>query len=116
MLGDGIFSSNGNRWKKQRTTASHMFTVRSLKDYMFEVFCNTTNNYINKCDLLQEKQGFVDIYDMNQRLTFDAFSEVAFGEKTGSIDVAPNQVQFTKCFDRGFEIGTLRFFGMYIYG
>ena len=37
LLGDGIFNVDGPLWKKQRATASHLFSVKELK-YMSEVF------------------------------------------------------------------------------
>ena len=37
LLGDGIFNVDGNLWKMQRTTASHLFSIKELK-YMTDVF------------------------------------------------------------------------------
>ena len=100
MLGKGIFTSNGQRWRKQRTTASHMFTARSLSSYMFKVFSETTDNFVDKCDEIQKMQGNVDIYDMFQRLTFEAFTNVAFGKHMNAISVAPKNIKFSEYFDR----------------
>eukprot|EP00486_Rosalina_sp_Unknown_P005666 CAMPEP_0201569502 /NCGR_PEP_ID=MMETSP0190_2-20130828/11206_1 /ASSEMBLY_ACC=CAM_ASM_000263 /TAXON_ID=37353 /ORGANISM="Rosalina sp." /LENGTH=483 /DNA_ID=CAMNT_0047991875 /DNA_START=26 /DNA_END=1474 /DNA_ORIENTATION=+ len=110
MFGKGIFSSDGTIWKKHRAIASRMFTVRSLRDYMFKVFIETTDLFIQKCEEIFEKDGEVDIYDMYNRLTLEAFTQVAFGVPLGTIACAPQEVQFSKSFDEGFQICTKRFF------
>lgn len=110
MFGKGIFSSDGIIWKKHRAIASRMFTVRSLRDYMFKVFIETTDLFIKKCEEIYAKDGEVDIYDMYNRLTLEAFTQVAFGVPLGTISCAPKEVQFSKSFDEGFQICTKRFF------
>ena len=110
MFGKGIFSSDGTIWKKHRAIASRMFTVRSLRDYMFEVFVDTTDIFIKKCEEIQKKNGYVDIYDMYHRLTLEAFTQVAFGVPLGTIKCAPQEVKFSTSFDEGFKICTKRFF------
>jgi len=110
MFGKGIFSSDGQIWKKHRAIASRMFTVRSLRDYMFEVFIDTTNLFIKKCEEIQQTNGYVDIYDMFNRLTLEAFTQVAFGVPLGTIECAPKEVVFSTSFDEGFQICTKRFF------
>jgi len=110
LFGGGIFSgnSNGEVWKKQRKIASNMFTMRSLKNYMFGIFIDTTYNLINKINELTSNGNAIDIYDMFGRLTFEAFTNIAFGVNVNAINVAPKHVLFEKYFDRGFEIGTMR--------
>ena len=110
MFGKGIFSSDGTIWKKHRAIASRMFTVRSLRDYMFEVFNDTTDLFIAKCEQMCSENGHVDIYDMFNRLTLEAFTMVAFGVALGTIDSAPKEVDFSTSFDEGFQICTKRFF------
>ena len=45
ILGDGIFTSDPPKWKFHRKVASRMFSMRNLKNYMFEVcsFCLITS-------------------------------------------------------------------------
>merc|ERR550539_691060 len=87
-----------------------MFTVRSLRDYMFEVFNDTTDVFLSKCEEMNSKNGYVDIYDMFNRLTLEAFTMVAFGVSLGTISSAPKEVDFSTSFDEGFQICTKRFF------
>eukprot|EP01084_Bolivina_argentea_P138605 243975_1 len=111
LLGDGIFTSNGIVWKKHRAIASHMFTVRSLRDYMFTVFNDTTDELLNKFDqLLENNDNIIDCYDMFNRLTFEAFTKIAFGVDVGAIDTAPQQAEFGFRFDRALALCTNRLF------
>merc|ERR1719148_47651 len=94
MLGDGIFTVNGTKWKKQRTIASHMFTVRGLRDYMFDVFVDTTDHLLAKFDEIDDGSHIIDWYDMTNRLTFEAFTKIAFGVDVGCISSAPDIAEF----------------------
>lgn len=38
LLGDGIFNSDGENWRKQRKTASHEFNRKTLSDFSAVVF------------------------------------------------------------------------------
>eukprot|EP01084_Bolivina_argentea_P138606 243977_1 len=111
LLGDGIFTSNGIRWKKHRSIASHMFTVRSLRDYMFEVFVQTTDDLLHKLDeILPEMNDIMDCYDMFNRLTFEAFTKIAFGVDVGAISSAPQLAEFGYRFDKCSHLCAFRFF------
>lgn len=36
LFGHGIFNANGERWKYQRKTASHIFNVKNFRDHFTE--------------------------------------------------------------------------------
>lgn len=36
LLGHGIFNANGDQWKWQRKTASHIFNVKNFRDQFTE--------------------------------------------------------------------------------
>lgn len=38
LLGDGIFTVDGEKWKHQRKTASHQFSTKLLRDFSCSVF------------------------------------------------------------------------------
>lgn len=38
LLGDGIFTVDGDKWRQQRKIASHEFSTRVLRDSSSEVF------------------------------------------------------------------------------
>ena len=38
LLGDGIFTVDGEKWRKQRKISSHEFSTRKLRDFSAAVF------------------------------------------------------------------------------
>eukprot|EP01084_Bolivina_argentea_P124350 220355_1 len=71
MLGDGIFTSDPPKWKFHRKIASRMFSMRNLKDYMFECTVDHTKRVINKINSNDEFLNDIDIYNMLGRFTLD---------------------------------------------
>ena len=69
---------------------------------MFVVFNQTTQQFIQKLEQLRikpnnnnnnTKDNIIDIYDMYNRLTLEAFTQAAFGVQIGCIDIAPKKLQ-----------------------
>ena len=89
-----------------------MFTTRSLRDYMFKNFLETTDRLISKCDELMLSEKNVNMYDMFLRLTFEAFTNSAFGIDVNAIQAAPKVVPFANAFDKTNEIIALRYFSL----
>jgi cytochrome P450 len=112
LLGHGIFMSDGDAWRRHRSVAAQMFTARSLKDYMFDVFTNTAEKMMDKLAELRgaDGDGVIDIYDIFNRLTIEAFTEVAFGVSIDSISVAPKNEKMSVAFEQGFALCSQRMF------
>ena len=89
-----------------------MFTMRSLRDYMFKNFVETADKMVIKCEELQGKNGNVDMFDMFSRLTFEAFTNSAFGTDIDAINVAPDVIPFAEAFDESLEFVAERFFNV----
>eukprot|EP01088_Endostelium_zonatum_P001803 TRINITY_DN1215_c0_g2_i1.p1 TRINITY_DN1215_c0_g2~~TRINITY_DN1215_c0_g2_i1.p1 ORF type:complete len:497 (+),score=75.59 TRINITY_DN1215_c0_g2_i1:188-1492(+) len=82
LLGEGIFTVDGERWKKQRKTASHLFKVKELK-LMADVFVEHGNELVQ---ILKNNQDqLVDLQDLFSRLTLDSIGQIAFGTPIGSL-------------------------------
>jgi len=93
LLGDGIFNTNGNNWKQQRQTASHLFKVRELRN-MVPVFVRHAQELL---ELLKENEGQVlDFQDLICSVTLDSIGEIAFGK---SIHSLKKPVVFSKAFN-----------------
>eukprot|EP01084_Bolivina_argentea_P305502 527773_1 len=56
LLGDGIFSSDPPRWSMHRKIGSRMFSMRNLKNYMFEVAKRGDARFMAKIEELRVKQ------------------------------------------------------------
>jgi len=100
LLGKGIFTSDGKQWRLQRKTASNMFTKSRLQDQMTLSFCESADRVVEKCEELSENGNAVDMFDMFNRLTLEAFIKVAFGYDMEVIKTAPKVLPFQKAFDQ----------------
>merc|ERR1719242_794320 len=89
ILGDGIFTSDPPRWKFHRKVASRMFSMRNLKNYMFECTVDHSDKVLNKIDECDADN--IDIYDMLSRFTLDCFTSIAFGQSVNSLECYPSK-------------------------
>jgi len=99
LLGNGIFTSDGDQWRIQRKTASNLFTKARLRDQITLSFCESGDRLVEKCEELSDEGKSVNMFDMFNRLTLEAFVKVAFGYDMGVIKVAPEILPFQKAFD-----------------
>eukprot|EP01100_Stratorugosa_tubuloviscum_P011929 TRINITY_DN543_c2_g1_i1.p1 TRINITY_DN543_c2_g1~~TRINITY_DN543_c2_g1_i1.p1 ORF type:complete len:486 (-),score=166.23 TRINITY_DN543_c2_g1_i1:101-1558(-) len=108
LFGDGIFNVDGQLWKTQRQTASHMFKVRTLKE-MVLVFNKHANLLINKYEEISKNstKSIIDIQDFFHRFTLDSIGEIAFGININSLE---KNVDFSKAFDLAQELTEHRFY------
>ena len=82
MKGEGIFTIDGNEWKRQRKTASHLFKIRELK-LMADTFLTHGKELV---EILKNNQDqIIDLQDLFSRLTLDSIGEIAFGVPIGSL-------------------------------
>lgn len=61
LLGNGIFNADGGLWKMQRKTASHMFSVKTMREDMCTVFQSHCDKLINVLGKLTSEKEFIDI-------------------------------------------------------
>ncbi|KAI8138496.1 cytochrome P450 [Fennellomyces sp. T-0311] len=99
LVGDGIFTSNGEAWKYQRKTASHIFNVVNFRDRFTDVFV-TELNVISKhvFDPKAEENESVDFHDIMHRFTLDSFVLLGFGVQLNA-STNTHAVPFVTSFD-----------------
>ncbi|KAI8875841.1 cytochrome P450 [Backusella circina FSU 941] len=99
LLGDGIFNSNGEHWKYQRKTASHIFNVKNFRDHFTDVFVEEMHIV---CDQLLAKSAkgrtAIDFHDVMFKFTMDSFVFLGFGVKLNSL-LKDEKVPFAESFD-----------------
>jgi len=95
MLGDGIFTADGENWLWQRKKASPSFTHSSLSLYMYGVFHEHADHLV--AELLDAENKEIDLYRYLQRFTLDSICHVGFGIKMGAL-TSPD-MPFIKAFD-----------------
>eukprot|EP01084_Bolivina_argentea_P093383 167953_1 len=97
ILGDGIFTSDPPRWKFHRKIASRMFSMRNLKQNMFDCTVQYTDKVLNKIE--EQDMNDINIYDLLSRFTLDCFTAIAFGKSVNSLECFPEKHPFAEGFD-----------------
>ncbi|MCO5557133.1 hypothetical protein L7F22_010689 [Adiantum nelumboides] len=110
FLGDGIFISDGETWKKHRKVASLEFSNRKLRDFSTDAFREDALHLVEILDSAATSQKTVDLQDLLMRMTLDSICKVGFGVHIGSLTPALPDVPFGKAFDRANEIAITRLF------
>ena len=109
VLGAGIFNADGEAWRVQRKTASHMFSQGSFKTNMLHVFVKHGHKLQDM--LLGAKSGeAIDIANVFFRFTLDSIGEIAFGKDIGSLH---QDIPFANAFDGAQYSVQLRFLTLF---
>ncbi|KAI8140191.1 cytochrome P450 [Fennellomyces sp. T-0311] len=99
LLGNGIFTSNGERWRYQRKTASHIFNVANFRDRFTDVFVSELD-IISKhiLDPKAENKESIDFHDIMHQFTLDSFVLLGFGVRLNA-STNKQAFPFTTSFD-----------------
>ncbi|KAJ1505975.1 hypothetical protein HMI55_001375 [Coelomomyces lativittatus] len=108
LLGQGIFNVDGDAWKKQRKSASLLFSVKNFREFMMEVFIQHSRTLCKKLDECVANTTVIDLYDLLLRFTLDAFLEIGMGCHLDSLN-DEKQHPFASAFDRAQTIIFERF-------
>ncbi|KAF8948553.1 hypothetical protein BGZ47_004289 [Haplosporangium gracile] len=100
LVGDGIFTADGEHWKWQRQHASKIFTIKAFRQYTNDVFVQEAQRAINYLDTFADTGKIVDLQRLFYCFTLDSFGEIAFGEVFGCLDDPSQDVEFAAAFDR----------------
>ncbi|KAF9083657.1 hypothetical protein BGX29_002989 [Mortierella sp. GBA35] len=100
LVGDGIFTADGDHWQWQRKNASKIFTVKAFRQYTNDVFVQEAQRAINYLDKVADTDKVVDLQRLFYCFTLDSFGEIAFGEVFGCLDDPDKDVEFAAAFDR----------------
>ncbi|KAL4378336.1 hypothetical protein GQ457_02G037780 [Hibiscus cannabinus] len=100
ILGDGIFNSDMDLWKNQRTVAQGF-----MRNHRFRNFLSTTSLYkveeglIPVMDHFAKRGLVVDLEDVFQRFTFDATCILVTGHDPRCLSLEFPEVLFSKALD-----------------
>ncbi|EPQ31816.1 cytochrome p450 oxidoreductase [Pseudozyma flocculosa PF-1] len=109
VLGDGIFTSDGERWKMQRKVASRIFSVSSFKHII-------TRTIREDCALLEkilydhaDKGDTFNMQELFFRFTLSSFVKIAFSQDTGSLSKPDQPDEFGEAFNYAQKVLDMRF-------
>jgi len=95
LLGEGIFVSDGDVWRHQRTIALPLFTNESLS-LMIPSFYDHSKTLFKVLDGAIENNEIIDMQDILKRLTLDTFLEIGYGVHLSTLEA---MVPFGTAFD-----------------
>ncbi|OCL09094.1 cytochrome P450 [Glonium stellatum] len=106
LLGHGIISSDGPRWKRSRGLIQPVFTRRNLESLEnFEVHVN------RMMERIPRNGETVDLRPLFAKLILDSSSEFIFGESVNSLlSDSPENIKFLECFNYAKSGVGVRFF------
>ncbi|KAG0174543.1 hypothetical protein DFQ28_005878 [Apophysomyces sp. BC1034] len=98
LLGNGIFTADGEHWRWQRKTASHIFYVRNFRDHFTDAFVKEINLMCAQIFDNAIDQGTpVDFHAAMHKFTLESFVLIGFGTQLNAI--AQENVPFAVSFD-----------------
>ncbi|KAI8987580.1 cytochrome P450 [Mycotypha africana] len=99
LLGHGIFNANGEKWKYQRKTASHIFNVKNFRDHFTAVFVEELDIMsAGILDKAADTNQIVDFHDIMFKFTLDSFILIGFGVQLNALS-SKEKVPFAASFD-----------------
>ncbi|KAL6549310.1 hypothetical protein OROHE_008427 [Orobanche hederae] len=110
FLGDGIFNTDGEKWKFQRQVSSHEFNAKSLRKFVEHVVDAEITDRLNP--IMQnaaDNKTVLDFQDILQRFAFDNICKIAFGHDPEYLSPSLPQEKFSLAFDKCVELSTKRF-------
>ncbi|POM80071.1 Cytochrome p450 [Phytophthora palmivora] len=99
LLGDGIFTVDGSKWKYQRKIASHFFSMNMIRDAMEHVVRDHNKLLISKLKEAAENRETLDIKRVFDFFTMDIFTKIGFGVELHGLETGGN-CEFIEAFER----------------
>lgn len=112
LLGEGIFNSDGERWRQQRKTVSLEFASKNLRDHSAQAFRALSVKFADILAEAAKGNKVVDMNDLFMRIAFDAICQVGFGVEVGALSPSLADLPFATAFDRSNSVCASRYFDL----
>ncbi|KAK6920239.1 Cytochrome P450 [Dillenia turbinata] len=100
LLGDGIFTVDGDKWRQQRKVSSHEFSTKVLRDFSSVVFRRNAAKLADMISKAADSNQVMDIQDLFMKSTLDSIFKVAFGIELDSMSGSSEEgTHFGNAFD-----------------
>ncbi|KAM0069514.1 putative abieta-7,13-dien-18-ol hydroxylase [Helianthus debilis subsp. tardiflorus] len=110
LLGEGIFTVDGDKWREQRKVASQEFSTKILRDYSSVTFRNNTIKLGEILSQAADSNQIIDINDLFMKLTMDSIFKVGFGIDLDNLGGNEEGVRFSLAFDDANNLIYKRFY------
>ncbi|KAK3036105.1 hypothetical protein RJ639_031686, partial [Escallonia herrerae] len=113
LLGDGIFTVDGDKWLQQRKVSSYEFSTKALRDFSSVIFKKNVAKLANVLSEAATSNQIVDIQDLFMKSTLDSISKVAFGVELDSMCGSKEEgIKFSNAFDDSSALTLRRYVDM----
>ncbi|KAH6783020.1 cytochrome P450 [Perilla frutescens var. hirtella] len=109
LLGDGIFTVDGERWKHQRKMSSYEFSTRNLREFSSGVFKNNAAKLAHIVSQSASSNQIIEIQDLFMKSSMDSVFKVVLGVDLESMSGTNEGSQFSKAFDEASEMTSYRY-------
>ncbi|KAL6606286.1 hypothetical protein ACP70R_041939 [Stipagrostis hirtigluma subsp. patula] len=100
LFGDGIFATDGEKWRHQRKLASHEFSTKVLRDFSSDVFRMNAAKLTEKISYAAANRITINMQDLLMKSTMDSIFKVGFGFELNTLSESDeSSIQFSKAFD-----------------
>ncbi|OAE33012.1 hypothetical protein AXG93_1913s1130 [Marchantia polymorpha subsp. ruderalis] len=99
FLGDGIFNSDGELWKKQRKLMQGEVQRKVLRDYSLVTYREKAHLLASIVSKASYSATSLEMQDLFKRMTLDTIVEVATGVQLGALSYELPDVPFQSAFD-----------------
>ncbi|XP_076942262.1 cytochrome P450 704C1-like, partial [Bidens hawaiensis] len=100
LLGDGIFTVDGDQWREQRKVSSQEFSTKILRDFSSVIFRNNTVKLGKILSQAADSNQIIDINDLFMKATTDSIYKVGFGIDLDNLSGQNEEgVRFSRAFD-----------------
>ncbi|MEM6603391.1 MAG: cytochrome P450 [Pseudomonadota bacterium] len=115
LLGESVFSTNGEKWQKQRTMLNPAFAHTNLKR-VFAMMQDASKELIELLEAVAIKDDYVHIDPIMTHVTADIIFRTILSKKLGAKDAHNIHIAFNKYQTIAQRITTLRLYGLPSFG
>ncbi|XP_051137975.1 cytochrome P450 704C1-like [Andrographis paniculata] len=109
LLGDGIFTVDGEKWRQQRKLSSYEFSTRNLKEFSTGVFKSNAAKLAGIISAAAAANQIIEIQDLFTKAALDSVFNVMLGVDLNSTAGTDNGTQFCKAFDEASDMTCYRY-------
>lgn len=105
LFGDGIFATDGEKWKHQRKLASHEFSTRVLREFSSVVFRTNASKLADKISAAAANGNIINMQELLMKTTMDSIFKVGFGFELNTLSGSDeSSTKFSNAFDEASSI------------
>ncbi|XP_062178420.1 cytochrome P450 704C1-like [Phragmites australis] len=105
LFGDGIFATDGEKWRHQRKLASHVFSTKVLREFSSVVFRTNATKLADKISSAAANRTTINMQELLMKTTMDSIFKVGFGFELNTLSGSDeSSVRFSNAFDEANSI------------